>query len=82
MHRLLNFLTIEGTEVFRQSFSQLTSRLACYMYKPSATGSYDCGSTQLGMVASSTVAHAHWPAAPQNDAPRLKIQVQPKDPNS
>ena len=51
--------------MFRLTFSQLMSRLACYMYKPSATGSYDCGSTQLGMVASSTVAHAHWPAAPK-----------------
>lgn len=66
--------------MFRLTFSQLMSRLACYMYKPSATGSYDCGSTQLGMVASSTVAHAHWPAAPQNDAPRLKINVRPKGP--
>jgi hypothetical protein len=65
--------------MFRLTFSQLMSRLACYMYKPSATGSYDCGSTQLGMVASSTVAHAHLPAAPQNDAPRLKINVRPQD---
>ena len=64
--------------MFRLTFSHLMSRLACYMYKPRATGSYDCGSTQLGMVASSTVAHAHWPAAPQNDAPRLKINVRPK----
>ena len=64
--------------MLRQYFSQLMSRLACYMYKPSATGSYDCGSPQLGMMASSNVEHAHWPAAPQNDAPRLKIDVRPK----
>ena len=66
--------------MFRLTFSQLLSRLACYMYKPSATGSYDCGATQLGMVASSTVAHAQWPAAPQNDAPRLKSNVRPQVP--
>ncbi|OYU30220.1 MAG: hypothetical protein CFE39_14585 [Comamonadaceae bacterium PBBC2] len=64
--------------MFRLTFSQLMSRLACYMYKPSATGSYDCGSTQLGMVASSTVAHAHWPAATHSTAPRLKINVRPQ----
>lgn len=64
--------------MFRLTFSQLMSRLACYMYKPSATGSYDCGSTQLGMVASSNVAHDHWPAATQNTAPRLKINVRPQ----
>jgi hypothetical protein len=64
--------------MLRQFFSQLMSRLACYMYKPSATGSYDCGSPQLGMVAASNVEHAHWPAAPQNDAPRLKIDLRPK----
>jgi hypothetical protein len=64
--------------MLRQFFSQLMSRLACYMYKPSATGSYDCGSPQLGMVAASNVEHANWPAAPQNDAPRLKIDLPPK----
>jgi hypothetical protein len=54
------------------------SRLACYMYQPSATGSFDCGSPQLGMVASANVEHAHWPTATQNDAPRLKIDLRPK----
>ncbi|PUE31762.1 hypothetical protein B9Z52_09775 [Limnohabitans sp. Jir72] len=54
------------------------SRLACYMYKPSTTGSYECGSAQLGMVASSSVAHANWPAATRSDVPRLKIDVRPK----
>ena len=64
--------------MLRQSLSQLMSRLACSMYKPSATGSYDCGAPQLGMVASSNVEHAHWPAATQNDAPRLKIDLRSK----
>jgi hypothetical protein len=64
--------------MFRQSFSQLMSRLACYMYQPSATGSFDCGSPQLGMVASANVEHAHWPAATKNDASRLKIDLRPK----
>jgi hypothetical protein len=48
------------------------------MYQPSATGSFDCGSPQLGMVASANVEHAHWPTATQNDAPRLKIDLRPK----
>jgi hypothetical protein len=64
--------------MLRQSFSQLMSRLACYMYQPSATGSFDCGSPQLGMVASANVEHAHWPTATQNDALRLKIDLRPK----
>ena len=64
--------------MLRQSFSQLMSRLACYMYQPSATGSFDCGSPQLGMVASANVEHAHWPTATQIDAPRLKIDLRPK----
>ncbi len=60
------------------SIPQLWSRLACYLYKPSATGSYECGTPQLGMIASSSVAHTNWPAAPQSDAPCLKIDVRPK----
>jgi hypothetical protein len=64
--------------MLRQSFSQLMSRLACYMYQPSATGSFDCGSPQLGMLASANVEHAHWPAATQNDASRLKVDLRPK----
>ena len=64
--------------MLRQSFSQLMSRLACYMYQPSATGSFDCGSPQLGMVASANVEHAHWPTATQNDASRLKVDLRPK----
>ena len=64
--------------MIRQSFSQLMSRLACYMYKPSATGSFDCGSPQLGMVASANVEHANWPAATQNNSLRLKIDLRPK----
>jgi hypothetical protein len=33
---------------------------------------------QLGMVASANVEHANWPAATQNNAPRLKIDLRPK----
>jgi hypothetical protein len=57
---------------------QLWSRLACYMYTPIATGSHENGSPQLGMLASANVEHAHWPAATQNDASRLKVDLRPK----
>jgi hypothetical protein len=60
------------------SVPQLWSRLACYMYTPIATGSHEYGSPQLGMVASANVEHAHWPAATQNAAARLKIDLRPK----
>ena len=60
------------------SVSQLWGRLACYMYTPIATGSHEYGSPQLGIVASANVDHANWPAATQNNAPRLKIDLRPK----
>jgi len=60
------------------SVPQLWSRLTCYMYTPIATGSHEHGLPQLGMVASANVEHANWPAATQNNVPRLKIDWRPK----
>ncbi len=58
--------------------SRLPQDLACLLYMPSATGSFEHGHQNLGATASSTVSHQDWPEAARKPLPIIQIQPRAK----